>query len=151
MPATQLTFRFWFCQLVFRRLCGPQIRGVQGETSAIFEKGGLQPQERHPLHAMFRTDGCQPEGAHRVLPLVHVSASAFPEPNVFVFLSIHRLFLIHPLVCDFQGSTVHSTLGQLAKFKQIQRRPRQIAHRRQIQGEGFSHRTGSHCVSMIEV
>lgn len=77
----------------FLCLCGPQIRGVQGETSAIFEKGGLQPQERHPLHAMFRTDGGQPEGAHRVLPLVHVSAPVLAEPNLFIIPSCLLLFL----------------------------------------------------------
>lgn len=77
----------------FLCLCGPQIRGVQRETSAIFEKGGLQPQERHPLHAMFRTDGGQPEGAHRVLPLVHVSAPVLAEPNLFIIPPCLLLFL----------------------------------------------------------
>lgn len=81
--------------------CRPQIRGVQGETSAIFEKGGLQPQERHPLHALFWPDGGQSEGAHRVLPLVHVSDSRFTEP--FELLSPPCFQLIHPLSVHYRG------------------------------------------------
>lgn len=100
---------FFLCVCVC--VCGPQIRGVQGETSAIFEKGGLQPEERHPLHAMFRTDGGQSEGANRVLPLVHVSASVFAEPNTFIipswlsffFFFINHIFSIHRLLCRSRG------------------------------------------------
>lgn len=70
-----------------------QVWRVQGETSAIFEEGWLQPKERHSLHAMFWADGSQPEGAHWHVLLVHVS------PSVRWLCRRHIWALVHSNQC----------------------------------------------------
>lgn len=66
---------------------------MQGETSAISEEGGLQPQKGHPLHALLRAHRSQPQRSLWTLPLVHVSTTAVWSHQVCVCVFVFGLFV----------------------------------------------------------